>query len=394
MSLELNKSQLQIRKAVRDFVRGEFKKEAIEELVEGNAFPEGIWKKAAELGFIGIHFPEAVAGGGLGVFENALIAEDLCRGDSSVGCCLGRAGYGAELLLRFGTEPQKAAWLPKVAEGSVLCGAAFTEPGLGNDIARSQTVATKTGDGWLINGSKSFVVNAGPRAGCYIVLARTDADAAEPARGLSTFLVESDRAGIRVADVGKKLGCRLMPIGEVCFDQVRVPLDHLVGAENHGYDQVAAFLNESRILAAAQALGMAQGAFERQGVKPAIEASIDMNKLEALGPTVDKVKQTQPGAIIMVTAGKASTAFIREYLKTGQRPQFFGVSVLSAKALLGELGSAAHGIVIAQVVPSPLRTSYGISKEFLAAAKNSPNCEYVRAMERYGVGSNTWICLL
>lgn len=263
MSLELNKSQLQIRKAVRDFVRGEFKKEAIEELVEGNAFPEAIWKKAAELGFIGIHFPEAVAGAGLGVFENALIAEELCRGDSSVGCCLGRAGYGAELLLRFGTEPQKAAWLPKVVEGSVLCGAAFTEPGLGNDIARSQTAAAKTGGGWVINGAKSFVVNAGPQAGCYIVLARTDADAAEPSRGLSTFLVESDRPGVRVADVGKKLGCRLMPIGEVCFDQVRVPLDHLVGQENRGCDQVTAFLNESRILAAAQALGMAQGAFER-----------------------------------------------------------------------------------------------------------------------------------
>lgn len=261
MSLELNKSQLQIRKAVRDFVRGEFKKEAIEELVEGNAFPEAIWKKAAELGFIGIHFPEAVAGAGLGVFENALIAEELCRGDSSVGCCLGRAGYGAELLLRFGTEPQKAAWLPKVVEGSVLCGAAFTEPGLGNDIARSQTAAAKTGGGWVINGAKSFVVNAGPQAGCYIVLARTDA--AEQSRGLSTFLVESDRPGVRVADVGKKLGCRLMPIGEVCFDQVRVPLDHLVGQENRGCDQVAAFLNESRILAAAQALGMAQGAFER-----------------------------------------------------------------------------------------------------------------------------------
>ncbi len=263
MTVELDKSHLQIQKAVRDFVKGEFKKEVIEELVEGNAFPEAIWKKAAELGFIGIHFPEAYAGAGLGVLENALIAEELCRGDSSVGCCLGRAGYGAELLLRFGTEPQKAAWLPKVADGSVLCAAAFTEPGLGNDIARSRTTAVKAGDGWVINGTKSFVVNAGPQAGCCIVLARTDAEAAEPSRGLSTFLVESDRAGVRVADVGKKLGCRLMPIGEVCFDQVRVPLDHLVGGENRGYDQVASFLNESRILAAAQALGMAQGAFER-----------------------------------------------------------------------------------------------------------------------------------
>lgn len=118
-------------------------------------------------------------------------------------------------------------------------------------------------------------------------------------------------------------------------------------------------------------LKSAQGAFERHGVKPAVEAPIDMGKLDALGPMVAKVAQTQPGAIIMVTAGKASTAFIREYLKTGQRPQFFGVSVLSAKALLADLGQDAHGIVIAQVVPSPQRTSYGISKEFLEAAKKA-----------------------
>jgi len=96
-----------------------------------------------------------------------------------------------------------------------------------------------------------------------------------------------------------------------------------------------------------------------------------MNKLDALGATVTKVAQTQPGAIIMITAGKASTAFIREFLKTGQRPQFFGVSVLTAKALLADLGADAHGIVIAQVVPSPHRTSYGISKEFLVAAQKA-----------------------
>lgn len=263
MTVELDKSHLQIQKAVRDFVKGEFKKEVIEELVAGNTYPAAIWKKAAELGFIGIHFPEAYAGEGLGVFENALIAEELCRGDSSVGCCLSRAGYGAELLLRFGMESLKAVWLPKVAEGSVLCAGAFTEQWLGNDFARSQTTAAKAGEEWVINGTKSFVVNAGPQAGCYIVLCRTDADASEPERGLSTFLVESDRTGVRVVDIGKKLGCQLMSIGEVCFDQVRVPLDHLVGQENRGCEQVSAFMNESRVLAAAQALGMAQGAFER-----------------------------------------------------------------------------------------------------------------------------------
>jgi alkylation response protein AidB-like acyl-CoA dehydrogenase len=260
---ELDKAQLQIQKAVRDFVKGEFKKDVIDELVAGGVFPQAIWKKAAALGFIGIHFPEAYAGGGLGVFENTLIAEELCRGDSSVGACLARAGYGAELLLRFGTEPQKKAWLPKVTEGSVLCGAALTEPGLGSDLARSQTTAAKAGDGWVVTGTKSFVVNAGPQAGCYLVLCRTDAGAAEPAHGLSTLLVEADRPGVQAVDAGRKLGWRLISIGEVCFDQVRVPLDHQVGLENRGGDQVAAFLSESCITAAAQALGVAQGAFER-----------------------------------------------------------------------------------------------------------------------------------
>lgn len=118
-------------------------------------------------------------------------------------------------------------------------------------------------------------------------------------------------------------------------------------------------------------LKSAQGAFERRGAKPNMESPIDMDKLDALGPTVAQVAQSAPDAIIMITAGKASTAFIREYLKTGARPQFFGVSVLSAKALLADLGADAHGIVIAQVVPSPLRASYRISKEFTAAASRA-----------------------
>ncbi|MCZ7654431.1 MAG: hypothetical protein M5R42_09365 [Rhodocyclaceae bacterium] len=95
----------------------------------------------------------------------------------------------------------------------------------------------------------------------------------------------------------------------------------------------------------------AQGAFSRYGLQPVIEAPIDMSKLDALASTTEQIAKTHPGAIIMITAGKASSAFIRAYLKTGERPQFFGVSVLSAKALIADLGDDAHGIVIAQVVP-------------------------------------------
>ncbi|MBI3148078.1 MAG: ABC transporter substrate-binding protein [Betaproteobacteria bacterium] len=122
-------------------------------------------------------------------------------------------------------------------------------------------------------------------------------------------------------------------------------------------------------------LKSAQAAFARHGVKPTIEAPLDMTKLEALDGTIAAVSKTQPGGIIMITAGKASTAFIRAYLKTGLRPWFFGVSVLSAKALIAALGEDARGIVIAQVVPAPTRGTFGISREFMAAAARAKSTD-------------------
>ncbi|KAB2842543.1 MAG: ABC transporter substrate-binding protein [Burkholderiales bacterium] len=122
-------------------------------------------------------------------------------------------------------------------------------------------------------------------------------------------------------------------------------------------------------------LRSAQGAFARRNLKPVIEAPIDMSKLDALDGLVASVAKSQPGGIIMVTAGKASTAFIRAYLKSGQRPWFFGVSVLSAKALFAALGEDARGIVIAQVVPAPASGRYAISREFLAAAQKAKSSD-------------------
>ena len=126
MEFELDREQIQIQKAVRDFVKGEFKKDIILELEEKHEYPQDIWKKAAELGFIGIHFPEEYSGQGLGIFENILVAEELCRGDSTVGTCLALADSASEIILHFGSEAQKSLWLPKVAEGEVLSCAAFT----------------------------------------------------------------------------------------------------------------------------------------------------------------------------------------------------------------------------------------------------------------------------
>ncbi|MFW5855080.1 MAG: acyl-CoA dehydrogenase family protein, partial [Thermodesulfobacteriota bacterium] len=124
MEFELTKEQQRIQQSVREFVKKEFDKEKITEMDEKHEYPVDIWKKAAELGFIGIHFPEKYEGMNYGVMENILVAEELCRGDSSVGACLMLADFASEIVLHFGSEEMKSKWLPKVALGEVLsCGA-------------------------------------------------------------------------------------------------------------------------------------------------------------------------------------------------------------------------------------------------------------------------------
>ena len=263
MEFELNKEQQQIQKAVREFVKGRFDKNEIAEMENRHEYPERLWKMAAELGLIGIHFPEEYAGQGLGVFENILVAEELCRGDSTVGACLILADFASEIILHFGSEEQKSQWLPKVAEGKVLSCGAFTEPDHGSDITALNTTAVKDGDEWVINGSKIFITNGGPRAGFYCVLCQTDTEVEPSHRGISLILVEADREGVSTSDVGMKMGIRMMDTAEVNFKDVRVPVENLIGEENKGFYHVLHFFDESRILIAAQALGTAQGAFDR-----------------------------------------------------------------------------------------------------------------------------------
>jgi len=263
MDFELSKEQKEIQKAVREFVKGEFKKDVIEALLENHEYPVDIWKKAAELGFIGIHYPEKYSGMGLGCLENILVAEELARGDSTVGTCLLIADFASEIILHFGSEAQKEKWLPRVAEGECLSCGAFTEPDHGSDITTVKTTAVKDGDAWLINGTKIFITNSGPLAGFYCVLCQTDPEATPSYRGLSLILVEAEHPGVFTHDVGKKMGITLSYTAEVVFKDVRVPAANLIGTENKGFYQLLEFFDESRILIAAQGLGTAQGAFDR-----------------------------------------------------------------------------------------------------------------------------------
>ncbi len=258
---ELTKPQKQIRKAARAFARGEFDKELAQEMDKKHEFPLKIWEKAADLGFIGIHFAEKHSGGGMGLLENTLIAEEFCRRDSTIGMALTSAGFAAECLVRFAEEKLKSEFLPPVAEGRMLSGAAFTEPGRGGDISDLKTSAVRQNGSWIINGTKTCMTNGG-MAGFYVVLCSTDPDAGEN-RGSSMFLVEADRSGLTIKNSGDKLGARMTAGSEITFEEVSVPSTHLIGKEGRGYDQASRFYTECRLLIAAQSLGIALGAFDR-----------------------------------------------------------------------------------------------------------------------------------
>ncbi len=260
MDFELSKEQKDIQKAARRFAKGEFDRELALELEEKHEFPTEIWKKAADEGFIGLHYPEEYGGSGYGVIENTLVVEEFCRRDSGIGAALMLVDFASENVLRYGTKEQKERYLPPVAEGKAISAGAITEPEHGSDITGMATTAVRDGDAWVINGVKTFITNAGI-ADWYVVVCQTDPAAGH--KGQSMILVERDAEGLTTASVGQKMGIRMIPTGEVSFKDVRVPAGNLLGEEGKGFYQILGFFDESRIETAAQAVGTAQGAFDR-----------------------------------------------------------------------------------------------------------------------------------
>ncbi len=262
MDFAFTKEQIEIQKAVKNFCKGEFSKELAYELDDKHEFPMKLFKKAADLGFIGIAFPEEYSGQGLGSIENTIVVEELCRADSTIGTALALSYFASECIQHFASDELKEKFLPAVAEGRTLSAGAFTEPDHGSDITCMDTTAFKEGDEWVINGTKVFITN-GALAGFFTVLVQTDTECQPSHKGISMILVEADREGVSTADVGKKMGIRSTSTCEVVFKDVRVPSTNLIGEEGRGFYQVLHFFDESRIMIGAQALGIAECAYDR-----------------------------------------------------------------------------------------------------------------------------------
>ena len=263
MSFQLSKSQKEIQKAAMAFAKGVFDKDLAFESEKKGRFPVDIRQKAAELGFIGIHYPEDYNGGDQGLFENVLVAEALCRKDSSMGIALMLSGFSAECLFRYGPAEGGNKWLPLIVEGRVLAGAAFAENDAGWNPAVIATTVREEEEEWVVSGYKTHVPN-GDKAAFYCVSCRMDMDKEDDLTPLpALILVEADREGVSIENRRDALGMRMTGAADIRFNNVRVPAENKIGRKGQGRNEIMGFYEEAWLLASAMALGTARGAFAR-----------------------------------------------------------------------------------------------------------------------------------
>lgn len=264
LNFDLTSEEAMIRQTVRDFAESVVAP-GVKQRDEQSEFSFELMKQMGELGFFGLPFSEDWGGSAAGTVSYALAVEEISRIDASLG--LGFAAHvslGCSPLYFFGTEAQKAEYLPRAIEGSYLAAFGLTEPGAGSDAGGTATLAQRDGDGWVITGEKCFITNAG-HSGYIVATARTARDS----RRISAFIVPRDTPGVSVSCAYNKLGMRSSETCEIHFDQVRVPDDHLLGQEGKGLHQFLDILDGGRISIGALGVGVAQAA---------LDASIDYAK--------------------------------------------------------------------------------------------------------------------
>ena len=261
MDFELTEEQQQIREEVRRFAENEVAPVASEYDRE-EKYPQDLMDEAAEMGLTGAAIPLEYGGAGYSTLETAIIIEELFAVDPGIGLCISSAGFGTEAIIEFGTEDQKERFLPPVAEGEAVTGAAISEPDTGSDVSSVSTEAEKDGDEWGLDGNKMWITN-GSIGDYFVVMCKTNPDAPDRYSGFSQIVVESDRDGFEADKITGKLGIRASDTAELILDDVRVPEENLIGTEGAGFYQQMQFFDETRTGVAAQGVGIARGAAER-----------------------------------------------------------------------------------------------------------------------------------
>ncbi|BCB80558.1 acyl-CoA dehydrogenase family protein [Phytohabitans flavus] len=284
-----------LKESVREFAR-EVVAPVIGKFYEQHAFPYEIVRQMGRMGLFGLPFPEDQGGMGGDYFALCLTLEELARIDSSVAITLEAAiSLGAMPIYRFGTEEQKAQWLPQLIRGEALAAFGLTEPGFGSDAGGTQTRAVLDGDEWVINGSKAFITNSGTDITALVTVTAVTGTNPDGSKELSTIIVPSGTPGFTVQPGYSKVGWCASDTHELTFSDCRVPASNLLGQRGRGFAQFLRILDEGRIAIAALSVGLAQGCVD-ESIKYAKERHAFGRPIGAFQAIQFKIADMEMGA--------------------------------------------------------------------------------------------------
>lgn len=347
MNVELSEEQLLLQKSVREFAETEVRPLA-KELDETGHFPCELFKKAAELGLTGVAFPESEGGAGFDHVAYSIVIEEISRCCASTGVILSvQNSLFCDPIHRYGTDHQKKRFLLPFTRGEKIGCYALTEPQAGSNAAALQTKALKKGDKYIINGTKAWITNGGV-ADAAIVYVNTDPTKGE--RGITAIVVEKGTPGFKVGKEEKKLGISATACCELIFTDCEVPEANRVGKEGEGYKVALSTLDGGRIGIAAQATGIAQGAFEA-ALKWAQERM-------AFGHPIAQFQAIQFMLADMATEIDAARLLVRKAAWKQDSGSRFSLEAATAKLFASEMATRVTHKAI------QIHGGYGYSREY------------------------------
>ena len=313
MNFELNEEQQQIKYSVREFAESEIRPNVME-WDESQHFPEELRPKLAELGLLGVLFPEQYGGAGMGYVEYATIIDELGRVDGSVGLSVAaHNSLCSNHIYQFGSEDQKQKYLVPLARGESFGAWGLTESQAGSDASGTRTNAVHSNGGWKVNGSKNFITHA---IACNTLVAVAVTDKEKGNKGITAFIFDKSMEGFRSDKKENKLGMRASETASVVFEDCYVPDDNRLGNEGEGFFQAMQILDGGRISIAALSVGIAQGAYEaavryakerQQFGKPIAEFQAIQFKLADMATQIEAARLLTLQAAFLKDAGKKTT---------------------------------------------------------------------------------------
>jgi len=329
MNFDLTDDQQAIQRLARDFARNEVRPRA-EEMDREEAFPYELVSKMAELGFMGLPFPEEYGGAGADTVSYALAVMEIARIDASTAITMAaHISLGATPFYLFGTKAQKEQYLVPLAQGKMLWGFGLTEPGAGSDAGNCQTKARLEDGQWVINGTKAFITNSGTTITGGTTITAVTGTRPDGKSEISNLIVPQDTPGFTRSKKYKKMGWRASDTRELSFNDAKVPQENLLGPRGEGYKQFLEILDGGRISVAALSVGLAMGAYDEalQYSRDRVQFGKPISKFQAIQfKLVDMLCEIEH-ARLMVMKAAWEKDLGRDYVRTASLAKLYAGEV-------------------------------------------------------------------